>query len=199
MAKSPSGPKGPSRIRFVMVDAELGDGDSIAQITQAITNALKPPQTTIVKRLAAPTSNGNGEQHAEPEVIEDEEEELDAIDVTPKPKSPRKPAPTPDILTLDFNLEVPLAAYAAEYKTESHQQRFLVASAWFHDHANITKVTPAHVYTAYRFLKWPLTIKDFAQPLRDLKADKLYGSTEKGTYTINHVGLQRVAELKTSN
>jgi len=39
-------------------------------------------------------------------------------------------------------------------------------------------------------------VKDFAQPLRDMKSQQLFGSTEKGTYTINHVGLQRVAELK---
>jgi hypothetical protein len=60
----------------------------------------------------------------------------------------------------------------------------------------ITKVTPAHIYTAFKWLKWPLTVKDFSQPLRQLKSDQLFGSSEKGTYTVNHVGLQRVAELK---
>jgi len=39
-------------------------------------------------------------------------------------------------------------------------------------------------------------VKDFSQPLRQLKSDQLFGSSEKGTYTVNHVGLQRVAELK---
>ena len=42
MAKQSAGTKNPSRIRFVMVEAELGDGD-IGQITQAITNALRGP------------------------------------------------------------------------------------------------------------------------------------------------------------
>ncbi len=54
---------------------------------------------------------------------------------------------------------------------------------------------PAARKTAYRWLKWPLNIDDFAQPLRSLKAKQLFGSTEKGTYTINHLGLQRVAEI----
>ena len=63
----------------------------------------------------------------------------------------------------------------------------------------MTKVTPAHIYTAYRWLKWPLTLKDFGQPLRDMKSQRLFTSSEKGTYTLHHLGIQRVAELKTGS
>jgi len=148
--------------------------------------------------------NGHAESEEtdEPGLFDNIEEE-DAVEVAPKkPRSngPRKAAPTPEVLPIDFNgYEVPLATFAAEYKTESHQARYLVAAAWFHEHGGVTKVTPAHVYSAYRWLKWPLTVKDFGQPLRDLKSDQLFTSTEKGSYTLHHVGLQRVAELKIGN
>lgn len=201
MAKNSTGTKNPSRIRFIMVEAELGDGD-VASVTQAITNALRGAQAPV-KRIASPAPqqqhlNGNGEQHDEEELL-DENTEVEALDVTPAPKNkgPRKPAPTPEILELDFTSQaVPLATFVDQYKFDSHQQRYLVASAWFNDHGGVKAVTPAHIYTVYRYLKWPLTLKDFSQTLRDLKKDQLYGSSEKGTYTINHVGLQRVAEMK---
>jgi hypothetical protein len=63
VAKNSSGARNPSRIRLIVLDAELGDGD-IGQITQAITNALRPPvvnANTVVKRIAAPAPQPNGE------------------------------------------------------------------------------------------------------------------------------------------
>jgi hypothetical protein len=201
MARSTGKGGGPSRIRFIMVEADLGDGD-IGQVTQAISNALRGPTPTTIKRIAAPVQplNGHADQ-ADAEVIDDElDEAAEAADATPRvtrQRLERKPAPTPEVLSIDFNSAEPtLSAFVAEHKAESHQPRYLVAAAWFHEHGGVTKVTPAHIYTAYRWLKWPLTLKDFAQPLRDHKRDKLFGSTEKGTYTINHIGLQRVADMK---
>ena len=205
MAKTSVGTKTPSRIRLVVLEAELGDSGDVSQIAQALTTALRSTApATAVKRIAAPATQVNGtngavvepaEENDEPGLFDNLEE---PIDVTPaKAKAPRKAAPTPDILPVDFNAyEVPLAAFVAEYKLESHQARYLVASAWFHEHGGVQKVTPSHIYSAYRWLKWPLTVKDFAQPLRDLKAQQLATSPEKGSYTLHHVGLQRVAELK---
>jgi hypothetical protein len=104
---------------------------------------------------------------------------------------------TPELMDIDFNnYEVPLATFAAGYKTDVQTARYLVACAWFHEHGGVTKVTPSHVYSAFKWLKWTSSAKDFGQPMRQLKSDELLGSTEKGTYTINHVGLKRVAELK---
>jgi hypothetical protein len=51
-------PKNPSRFRFIMIDAELGDGD-IAHITQAVQNALRPPTAPVPKRLASTVINGS--------------------------------------------------------------------------------------------------------------------------------------------
>jgi hypothetical protein len=199
MAKSAGKASGTSRIKFVMFDAEIAD-DQIQSVTQAITNALRGVNgAPAVKRIAAVPANSG----AEPQEIEGEVEEIldeevaEATPVRTRNIGARKPAPTPEVLDLDLTSEVSIASFAAQHKFDSHLQRYLIATAWYAEHRSIAKVTPAHIYTVYRFLKWPLTVKDFAQPLRDLKAQKLLVSTEKGAYTINHVGLQRVAEMRT--
>jgi hypothetical protein len=201
MAKSSGKTLGTSRIKFIMFDAEIAD-DQIQSVTQAITNALRGPVgAPTIKRIAAPLNGDAEHQEVDGEAEEVFEEEItEAAPARARSSAPRKPAPTPEILPIDFNsYDVPLGTFTAEYKTESHQTRYLVSAAWFHEHGGVAKVTPAHIYSAYRWLKWPLTLKDFAQPLRDLKVQQLFTSTEKGTYTLHHVGLQRVAELKTGN
>jgi hypothetical protein len=204
MAKSAGkGSGGPSRIRLVVLEAELSDGD-VNQITQAVTAALRgPAPMTVVKRIAASPSINGGVDQPESDVIDEEADKVtedEAASQAPRPRVERKPVATPEPLSIDFNKFDPtLTAFAAEYRTEKHQQRYLVAAAWFQEHGGVTKVTPAHIYTAYRWLKWPLTVKDFGQPLRDMKSQGLFTSSEKGTYTLHHLGLQRVAELKTGS
>jgi len=203
MAK-PTKPTGTSRIKFIMFDAEIAD-DQIQSVTQAITNALRGPvPPPAVRRLPAAPPQLNGSEEPEQEEMDfDGAEDGEVEIIAPKKQrasGPRKAAPTPEVLPIDFNdYEVPLATFVADYKTESHQSRYLVAAAWFHEHGNVSKVTAAHIYSAYRWLKWPLTVKDFAQPLRDLKAQQLFSQPEKGMYTLHHVGLQRVAELKSGS
>lgn len=203
MAKITGKAGGSSRIRFVMVEADLHDGD-IGQITQVISNALRGAgSTTTIKRITAPAQPLNAHSdREEAEIVEDEIDDLaetEAASQPMRPRAERKAPATPEVLPIDFNaFEPALGAFVSEHKVDSHRQRYLLAAAWFNEHGGVTKVTPAHIYTAYRWLKWPLTIEDFAQPLRDLKKEKLFGSTERGTYTINHIGLQRVADMKSS-
>jgi hypothetical protein len=197
MAKQSTGIKNPSRIRFVMVEAEIGDGD-IGQITQAITNALRGPAPTVVKRIAAPAPqvNGNGEHH-DPEVVEEDAEEVEAVDVTPpaaKAKSPRKPGPKPSVIDIDVTTEPSLASYVAKTNPKSQHKRYLAVAAWLHDHRDIQAVTADHIYTCYRRLNWPVGIADFSQPLRELKHQQYFTSPERGKYAINQLGLAKAAE-----
>jgi hypothetical protein len=199
MAKSTKS-TGTSRIKLIVLDAEVAD-DQIHTLTQALTNALRgsSPAPAMRRLPAAPAQlNGGGEPEQEEMEFDDAEEGDIEVIAPKKPKvnGIRKAAPTPELLPIDFNaFDVPLATFVAEYKTESDRARFMVAGVWFHEHGGVTKITPSHIYSAYRWLKWPL-IKDFGQPLRDLKKDQLFTSSEKGTYTPHHVALQRVAELK---
>jgi hypothetical protein len=147
MAK-PTKPTGTSRIKFIMFDAEIAD-DQIPMVTQAITNAMRGSNPAPVpKRLPAVQLNGHTEETDEPDLF-DQAEDAEVVEVAPKKSrsnGPRKAAPTPEILPIDFNAyDVPLAAFVAEYKLESHQARYLVASAWFHEHGGVQKVTPSHI------------------------------------------------------
>ena len=197
MAKQSAGTKNPSRIRFVMVEAELGDGD-IGQITQAITNALRGPAPTVIKRIAAPVPAMNGgAEHAEPETLEEVAEEVEAEAVAPaapKAKSPRKAAPKPSVIDLDITTEPPLSSLA---DPGSNHGRYLVIAEWLHDHRQIEKVTADHIYTCFRHLGWPIDILDFAQPLRELKFKQYFTTPERGNYAINQLGLAKAKEART--
>jgi hypothetical protein len=196
MAKNSAGTKNPSRIRFVMVEAEIGDGD-IGQITQAITNALRGPgPTTVVKRIAAPAQhvNGNGEDHAEPDVVEDAVDELDAVDVTPaapRKKAQRRVAAKPQPIEIDVDSDPPLSSLGI---FKSNHKRYLAIAAWLHDHRGIEVIDERHIYTCYRLLGWPTDIADFAQPLRELKHKQYFESPETGKYAINQIGLAKAKE-----
>ena len=52
MAKNTK-PTGTSRIKFIMFDAEIAD-DQIPTVTQAITNALRPPRRPSVTAARLP-------------------------------------------------------------------------------------------------------------------------------------------------
>jgi hypothetical protein len=58
---------------------------------------------------------------------------------------------------------------------------------------DIEGVTADHVYTCFRKLNWSTGSKDFAQPLRNLKANQLLDQgPSRGTYAVNHIALDRV-------
>ena len=108
MAKS-SGSKssGTSRIRFIMVDAELNDGD-IGPITQAIQNALRGPGTTTVQRLAPISRAKASAQDAEElsgegdEIVDGEVEDVSAPSkALVKRPGTKRVAPTPNVIDMD--------------------------------------------------------------------------------------------------
>jgi len=199
MAKmGPGKSGGTSRIRFVMVDAEIADGD-MGQITQAIQNALRGPAPPV-QRIAAPAPAKTITQEPTQEFAREAEVELDegandAATPVPKPTISRKAAPTPKALDLDLNTEPSLASYAAKASAKSHSKRFLLIAAWFKEHRGVAAITPDHAYTCYRSLKWPTNLPDFAQPLRTLKFKQLFTKKEKGSYEINHLGLAEVSKI----
>ncbi len=203
MAKKPSDVlRGPSRIRFIMVDAEISDGD-LGQVTQAIQNALRPPQAAARKAIAASAASADEDRGVmEAELVEEQESETaydvaEQVSASYSAKAPRKPK-TPKVLELDLTSEPSLAEFAKEKNPGSDRKRFLTVAAWFHLHRNGCLVTADHIYTAYRALKWPSAIKDFAQPLRDLKRDQLLEAKGKGLYAINHLGLAEVEKATQS-
>lgn len=188
---------GTSRIRFVMLDAEIAEGD-VAAVTQATKNALRAPAaTTIVKRLAAPAAHLNGATDAseQPDVGEEavieETAPVEALSEPSKQKAPRKPAPKPNVIEIDVASEPALSSLG---DPGSNHRRYLAIAAWLHDQRKIEVINADHIYTCYRHLGWPIDIPDFAQPLRELKHKQLFTSPERGKYAINQLGLAKAGE-----
>lgn len=198
MAKNTAGTKTPSRLRLVVLEAELGDNGDVAQIAQALTIALRgPASTAVVKRIPAPAQiNGNGhtaEEQDQSDLFEALEEE-EPVDVTPAvPKAPRKKrvGPKPNMITIDTDTEPKLATLV---DGKSNHKRYLAIAAWLHDHRDTPVITQDHIYSCYRLLNWPIDIPDFAQPLRELKHKQYFESPERGKYAINQLGLQKAKE-----
>jgi len=191
MAKSTTKGGGTSRIRFVMFDAEVAEGE-IGQITNAIQNALRGP-APIVPRLAAlpaiktPETNGHD---PEPQVEADQIDEV--VESTPaRPRAPRKAAPKPSVIDIDITSDPPLSSLV---DPKSNHKRYLRIAAWLHDHRNTEAVTADHIYTCYRHLGWPTDILDFSQPLRELKHKQYFTTPERGKYAINQLGLAKASE-----
>jgi hypothetical protein len=202
MAKQPVSKAGTSRIRFIMLDAEIPEGD-LSQITSAIQNALKP--TTIIQQrlphqpaAPAPALINDG---AAGELVDEEPSELDeeaaAAPEAPRPaREPRVRKPTvPKVLDLDLRSGVSLESFANEHPPKSELDRNLVVAAWFKEHRSEDAITASHVYTCYRAMKWPSGIEDFSWPLRALKKEQLMTSPERGQYAINHLGIDRVQKM----
>lgn len=194
MVKKSAQSSGTSRIRFIMLEAELPDGD-LSQITSAIQNALKPAPmsprlpNTQIKTIAAETVDE-----------ETEPEDFEQLETENKPRNgssrSRRPAKRKVVGDLDFESGTSLKQFASQYPPNTEQDRFLVALSWLKEHRPDTEVTADHLYTCYRTMDWPSGAKDFTQPLRTLKSEQYVDQGEKrGTYVINHVGEGRVKKL----
>lgn len=199
MAKQPSSKSGTSRIRFIMIDAEIPEGD-LSQITTAIQNALKPT-TVIQQRLSGQvttpvlTNDINSDQSDEDVIDIDPQADAPSAPKSQRVVKPRKPT-TPDVLDLDLTSDVSLQSFADGHPASSEPERYLVIAAWFKEHRDVSAITTGHVYTAYRSLGWSVAIEDFGWPLRSLKKDKLMSSPARGEYAINHLGIGRVNKLR---
>ncbi|MFK4657044.1 hypothetical protein ABIF97_006978 [Bradyrhizobium japonicum] len=194
---------GPARVRLVVFDAEVPDGDfnSLAQVLQ---NALKTP-TVIQQRLTNGSAAAKTITHQPAEAAQDDEpglfdnlEEVEPVEVAPataRPKPPRKAPKAPDIVDIDMNSDVSLAAFAAGKDAGSQHKKYMIAAAWLKEHRNIDAVGAGHIYTCFRSMGWSANIPDFWQPLRDLKAKKYFAKNDAGDYEINHLGLDYVKKL----
>jgi hypothetical protein len=194
MARASAGKVGgTSRVRFVMMEAEIADGGDLSQFTQAMQNALRGPAiNTVAKRIAAPPAQVNGDEVAEPDVVDEQVVETEeTAEAAPRPRASRKPAPKPSVINIDTTSEPALSTLA---DPGSNHGRYLILARWFHDHRGVEAITADHVWTCYRHLGWPTDIPDFAQPLRELKHKQYFTTPERGKYAINQLGLAKAAE-----
>jgi hypothetical protein len=189
----------PNRIRFIMLDADLSDGN-LTELTQAITSALRPQ---LPQRIAPPPSIGQlaaGNGHtaveeaevAEAEVLETPAAEVPAPAATPRVR-PQYDPPTPNYLP-DLDPDMAFKEYAAARPQSMQTKRYLLAAVWLRDHKQLQNVGMDHVYTCYRNAGWPLKIRDWDSNFRSLVRQKWMRRIAPGEYAVNPIG---EAELQT--
>lgn len=205
MAKNTTPRSGsPARVRLVVLDAEIPDGD-FGALASVLQNALRTNSPTIIQRVT--TTNGTKALSHDPaheadanETAEFEETEAEeVVERAPRPRAPKKAPKAPDVVEINMNDDVSFATYVADKKCDSVQKKYLTAAAWLHEHRNTPAVTDGHIYTCFRSIGWSTNLSDFSQPLRDLKGRRFFTTPERGHYQINHLGLDYVKKLGGNN
>ena len=191
MAKRSTKGTGTSKIRFIMLDAEMPEGD-LSEITAAIQNALRPATVVNTRQVGKPVQMLSSDEDDQEEVADFEDADVEPAS---KPAAKRRPAKR-KVVDLDLDSDVSLASFAEKYPPKSDQERFLVALLWMKEHRpDLDAISADHLFTAFRRMEWPSGAKDFTQPLRTLKKDQFVDSESRGSYVINHVGEARVKKL----
>jgi hypothetical protein len=178
-----------------MLEADLADGD-FSQITQAITNALKPvsaPQRQI-GGATAPRFQSTPDVEAE-EVEAEAESEQGEYEAPPR--SVNASSNRPRIYKEPKRLDIDLSAFkdfATAKNPEGTMDRHLVAAVWFKMFFNTPAVTIDHIYSAYLEAGWSTNLQDFDDPLRKLVGKKkgLMKRVGKAEYEATFPGMNAV-------
>jgi len=201
MAKS-TNKGGTSRVRFIMLEAEGPEGD-LAQIAQAIQNALRPPQGTVQRVISAPSVVSGALPSPDGEVFDgdtDEAEDVSANGADAGPQKIRKPRQRKTTVPQAYEFTSEAVAswkeFAGDTAVSNDTDRYLTVAAWMHDHHNNDPVTVGHVYSCFRIMKWSVDIPDFGSPLRQAKKRQYLNSAGRAAYTITQLGLQRIEDLR---
>ena len=190
----------PNRVRFVLLEADLSD-NNFTELTQAITQALKPTAPPVPRYLPPPSRtppvlNGNSADFAEAEEATDEEE-ANTSEEAPEaaPKKPAKPARKQKYAVPDFKPDLDVTGdgqtfkeFAAQQAPKNHSKRYLIAAIWMRDHGNRASVNTDVMYTCYRTAGWPLGLTDWDQTFRSLVQNDWMRRVSPGEYSITHIG-----------
>lgn len=207
MKKDQVRPAGKSKMTVMMVQLEGDDQtvqEGIRTISQAMGNMISSARVLQAKPAAALATpeksatdeeggealdtDGNGNGGGEGLVLEPQEE---------RSARPAGKPRTPKVLNLDMKAaKIPLKEFCEMKQVgESDTTRYLVIAFWLKENLNIPAVTMDHVYTCYRLLNWQ-TPADASSPLRSMKKSGWFDKgTDKGSYSINHVGENQILEM----
>jgi hypothetical protein len=192
---------GKGKIRVFMFEVE-GSNDTLLESVRGLTGAMNRafgPTRVVVQQALPPASSGGTVDYEIADDLSDDNDDGDVAssseETNSKPKKRSAPR-TPKVLD-DVDLKsgpVPLKEYMQHRNPANDYKRFLAIAAWFKEHGGVDAVSADHVYTAYRWMGWSPP-KDLNQPFRDLKSKRgwLKSGSTRGTYEINHIGLD-VAE-----
>jgi len=197
MAKASGHKSGSSKIRFIMLEADLADGN-LSEVTQAIQNALRPQQSPVrfISNGSAHTNETIELEAPTFEAADDVEGETPEVARRPRSSRPRAIKPPKVVDGIDWDGEPSLRDFAEEFDLKTDFERYLVIALWFRDHRDTPAVTASHVYTAYRQLGWPTSIPDFNKPFRNMVTNQLFTGGVKDGFAINQLGEGKVKAKK---
>jgi len=193
------GAGGGGKIRLLWIDAELGGTDDVAQITQAIASALRPPSAQQPRLIApaASTSNARMADGGDEVAFDETEEPSSTIEFEPsatlaaKPSKPRKAREPKIVDELDLGGNgLSFVDFARQKNPKNESKRFLTTMAWFKYHGGKPAIGIDEVYTVYRTsgLGWSYNLPDWGQVFRNLVKRDLAKRVGNGQYSINVAG-----------
>lgn len=201
MAKSTSSRGGPSRIRFIMVEADLQEGD-LEQVTQVLQNAFRTTQVVPARpqtaRLASKISAQPLDEHEEEVLDPAEEGEQDEMPTVVRSRTPRKsrPARVPSIVdNLDTKTDPSLKDFVAGFDLKTTFDRYLVIALWLREARSTNSFTVDHIYTCFKILSWSTNSNDFSKPLQNLKSEQALSGDSKG-FSLSLTGAGKIEDKK---
>lgn len=199
--QGPETPKKSNKIRLVVFEADLSDGN-LTEITQAITMALKPTVQPIYRQLPngrppaqllPPSDDADAQDESEEDAAIEaaDEQEAPAAQVPAKPQRPRTKPKQPELVDLDWTGTggPTFKEFAAEKAPKSRARKYLVAACWLKEFGGYPTVNANQVYSAFRAAGWSVAFADWHQPFRNLvHSDHMRKGTNSGEYSITTVG-----------
>jgi hypothetical protein len=181
-----------------MLEADLSDGN-LAELTQAITNALKPqvPQVRYITAPVPKTLNGANEAapvEEEEDFVEGETDEADdATASTVKAARPitKRKYKQPELVELDWTGTggPTFKDFAKEKSPKSKARKYLVATFWLKEYGGHPTVNADKIYSSFRTAGWPVGFGDWAQPFHNLvHSDHMRKGANAGEYSITTIG-----------
>jgi hypothetical protein len=206
MAKNVSGPEDRAKVKFRVIEFELEGANA------AVENSVKNLTTVIMQKNGAsvpakPILRGNGAAQVLPAnsgtgVVEEPDNSDDPVEAVEepietgasKPRAQRKP-PVVEVIDIDLTSgDMPFEKYCQGRKLDTDWNKYLACAMWLKEYRALPTVTDDHIYTMFKFMKWPVP-GDVAGPLRGLKKQGWFTTPERGKYAINHLGENEVNRM----
>jgi hypothetical protein len=193
-----------NKFRLVVFEGDFSD-DSVSEIAQALTSALKPSAPLVMRQLQngkpagqllPPEPEGDDEIEDEEQVIDAEVEETAGGETPAAPKTPRVTKPkvfkNPDFVELEWNgtgtPSVSLKDFAKQKDPKTKGRRYLVAALWLRDHAGHPSANIDQMYSCFRTAGWPVGFNDWRAPFDNLVYSKHMRKTGTGEFAITTLG-----------
>jgi hypothetical protein len=197
--KSSDGSARSNKIRFVLVEADISDGN-LSELTQAITSALRPATTMrqlprVTAPALAPVTEA-AEESDTPGVEELEDDQPTNGDGSAaKPARVKKFKPPdylPDLLAGEKGAA--FKEFAREKAPATKSAKYLVSTYWLKEKGDSPTVNANKIYTCFKTAGWSTGFNDWNQTFHNLVHSEHLRKTGNGEFAINPLGEDAVAK-----